>query len=135
MPLAHDASSRTGGRSGERGQALVELALSIALLLIILLAAIDFGRAFFAYVGLVNAAREGARAGAMAINPAAIEPAARQEIAGNNLDPARLTVQYTWGGSGRPVVVVTRYQFNLVTTGFLPVNTINMRATATMPIP
>lgn len=119
----------------QRGQATVELALSIGLLLFILLAAIDFGRAFFAYVGLVNAAREGARAGVMALDVAAIEPAARQEIAGNNLDPARLNVLYTWGGSSHPLVVTTQYQFNLVTTGFLPVSTINMQASASMAIP
>ena len=103
--------------------------------MLIILAAVDFGRAFFAYVGLVNAAREGARSGVMAQSATAIEPAVRQEIAGNNLDPTRLTVQHNWGGSGRPLVVTANYQFNLVTTGFLPVNTINMRATATMAIP
>ena len=135
MPSASSTSHRRGGSLRQRGQATVELALSIGLLIFILLAAIDFGRAFFAYVGLVNAAREGARAGVMALDPAAIEPAVRQEIAGNNLDPARLAVLYSWGGSNRPLVVTTLYQFNLVTTGFLPVSTINMRASATMAIP
>ena len=119
----------------QHGQATVELVLSTGLLLLILLAAVDFGRAFFAYVGLVNAAREGARAGVMALNASAIEPAVRQEIQGNNLDPARLTVVHSWGGSNQPLVVTARYQFNLVTTGFLPVDTINMQASATMAIP
>lgn len=122
-------------RAGQRGQAVVELILSTALLLLILLAAVDLGRAFFAYVGLVNAAREGARAGVSTLSAAAIEPAVRQEIQGNNLDPSRLTVVHSWGGSRQPLVVTARYQFNLVTTGFLPIDTINLQASATMALP
>jgi len=44
-----------------RGQALVELALVLPLLVVLLLAVFDIGRAVFLYNGLTNAAREGAR--------------------------------------------------------------------------
>ena len=47
------------GRS--RGQALVELALALPVLLLIFMGLFDFGRAVFAYNSLSNAAREGAR--------------------------------------------------------------------------
>jgi hypothetical protein len=56
-------------RRRERGQTLVELALILPVLLLIVLVAIDFGRAFFGYVVLTNASRIGA-------NFAASHPAA-----------------------------------------------------------
>ena len=46
--------------SRSRGQALVELALILPVLLLILLAAIDFGRVLFSWIEVTNAAREGA---------------------------------------------------------------------------
>lgn len=47
-----------------RGQSLVELALLLPLFTIILLGAVDLGRAFFAYDRLANAVHEGALYGA-----------------------------------------------------------------------
>jgi Flp pilus assembly protein TadG len=49
--------------AGQSGQSLVEFALLFPLLLLILLGAIDLGRAFNAYVTITNASREGARYG------------------------------------------------------------------------
>lgn len=46
---------------GPRGQSLVEFALVFPLVMILLLAVFDVGRAVFLYNGLTNAAREGAR--------------------------------------------------------------------------
>ncbi|MCA1572392.1 MAG: pilus assembly protein [Chloroflexi bacterium] len=47
-------------RGARRGQALVEVALMLPVILILLLGAIDFGRAFFSWVSLHQAARIGA---------------------------------------------------------------------------
>ncbi len=44
----------------ERGQSLVELSVSLVFLLLLLGGAIDFGRAFFTYIALRDAAQEGA---------------------------------------------------------------------------
>lgn len=44
----------------ERGQSLVEFALIAPLLIILMLGTIDFGRVYFAYVSVTNAARNGA---------------------------------------------------------------------------
>ncbi len=44
----------------KRGQALAEFALVVPVLIILVLGAIDFGRVFFAYVSVTNAARNGA---------------------------------------------------------------------------
>ncbi len=56
--------------STERGQSLVELALTLPLLLIILFGTIDLGRLFFAYVTITNASREGARYGMTSMDSA-----------------------------------------------------------------
>ena len=55
-----------------RGQAMVEFALILPLLALLLVMAIDFGRVFFGFVGLNNAARIAANAAAS--NPDAWEP-------------------------------------------------------------
>lgn len=57
-------SPPSSGRPGRRGQSVVELALTAPLLFVMLLGMMDFGRAFFQYNIVLNAAREGARFGA-----------------------------------------------------------------------
>ncbi|MFQ6001456.1 MAG: TadE/TadG family type IV pilus assembly protein [Anaerolineae bacterium] len=47
----------------EKGQSLVEFAFIIPVLILILMGVFDFGRAFYAYNAISNAAREGARYG------------------------------------------------------------------------
>ncbi|MBD8069123.1 TadE/TadG family type IV pilus assembly protein [Bacillus sp. PS06] len=47
--------------SNQRGQATVELAFSLVILVLFLFAIIDFGRIFHAYLTLDHASREGAR--------------------------------------------------------------------------
>jgi Flp pilus assembly protein TadG len=62
-PLFPRAFGAVRPRSVRRGQSLVEFALIVPVMLIILMLAIDFGRLFFSYVQLTNAAREGANYG------------------------------------------------------------------------
>jgi len=47
-------------RRGIRGQALVELALIVPIMLVLFLAAIDLGRVFYSQITVTNSAREGA---------------------------------------------------------------------------
>lgn len=49
---------------GERGAALVEIAITLPLLLVVLVGTIDFGRAFRTAMIVINAARAGAQFGA-----------------------------------------------------------------------
>jgi hypothetical protein len=49
----------------ERGQSLVELALSFIVIMFLLAGAVDFGMALFSYVVLRDAAKEGATYGSM----------------------------------------------------------------------
>ncbi len=54
------ATGASGRRRRGRGQSLVEFALVLPVLLLTLMIALDFGRAFFAWVGVTNATRAGA---------------------------------------------------------------------------
>jgi Flp pilus assembly protein TadG len=57
------ASLTTARRSNQRGQAVIELALTLPLLLLVVFGIIDFGFMFQRYESVTNAAREGARLG------------------------------------------------------------------------
>ena len=57
------ASLITARRSNQRGQAVIELALTLPLLLLVVFGIIDFGFMFQRYESVTNAAREGARLG------------------------------------------------------------------------
>jgi Flp pilus assembly protein TadG len=62
----------------EKGQSLVELAISFTILLVLLAGTIDFGRAFFTWVALRDAAQEGASYGSFnPTNSAGIESRVR----------------------------------------------------------
>ena len=73
-----------------RGQALVEFALILPILLILLLGILDFGRAVAAYNSVSNAARTAVRVAIVDQNPDVVEAAAEQEAVG--LNP--LTVEF-----------------------------------------
>lgn len=59
-PFVH---ARSGRRRARSAQALVEFALLLPLMLLILLGVVDFGRCFYFWTSIANAAREGARYG------------------------------------------------------------------------
>lgn len=54
-------------RRGERGQSLVELAISLTIILLLLAGAVDFSIAYFSFSAMQDAAQEGALYGS--INP------------------------------------------------------------------
>ena len=60
-----------GRRQRTRGQALVEFALLLPVLVLVLALAADFGRAFTAYIAISGAAREGAAYGMQSTTAAA----------------------------------------------------------------
>src|SRR5512142_69595 len=93
--LWRHATGQRRARRSWRGQSLVEFALVVPVFFFLLAGAIDFGRLFYTYVGVTNAAREGAAyAAAAQINansvtssdradPANIQFRARQELGGD----------------------------------------------------
>jgi Flp pilus assembly protein TadG len=72
----------------ERGQSLVELAVSMLVLLYLLCGAVEFGLAFFQYVQLRDAAQEGALFGSM--DPAS--PSIIARVQGSSSSPVDLAV-------------------------------------------
>lgn len=75
-------------KRGERGQSLMELAISLLLMLSLLAGAIDLGRAFFTYSALRDAAQEGAAFGSL--YPTDTEGIIQRAISASNPD-------YEWG--------------------------------------
>jgi uncharacterized protein (UPF0333 family) len=76
--LVHRLRRRT------RGQALVEFALLTPVLMVFVVGVIDFGKLFYTYQVITNAAREGARRAALAddkITDAVIQDAIRASLA------------------------------------------------------
>lgn len=87
------------------GQAAVELALALPLVLLLLLGAVQVALVARDQVGVVHAAREGARAAAVAADPVAQGTAAARGA--TTLDPARLSVEVA--EQGELVRVTVRY--------------------------
>ena len=58
-------ADQTSVRRGRSGQAVVEFALILPVFMLMLFGAIEFGRAYYTLHLLTNAAREGARTGAL----------------------------------------------------------------------
>jgi hypothetical protein len=75
-------SPRKAGRPSERGQSLVELAVSVVFMVTLLAGIIDLGMAFINFIAMRDAAQEGAVYGS--VNPtecAKIEAHARESAA------------------------------------------------------
>lgn len=65
LPTRAGRSRLPRGRSGARGQALLELALVAPILLLLVLAALDLGRLFYSQITVVDSARAGAMEAAL----------------------------------------------------------------------
>jgi Flp pilus assembly protein TadG len=109
-------------RDTEVGQTLVEFSLILPFMLLLLFALVDFGRAFYTWLLVTNAAREGARAGATQLTAAEIETRARESICKNGgstcgVDQSKLAVSVTnaQGDRGEAVDVDLTYTFSFVT--------------------
>ena len=96
------------GRGGEEGQATVELALLLPVVVVLLLAVLQLGLVARDVVLVTHAAREAARAAAVEPEPEAPRQAA---AASGGLDPDRLTVEVSDRGEpGSRVRVEVRYR-------------------------
>jgi Flp pilus assembly protein TadG len=99
-----------------RGQALVELALVVPVLLALVFGIVEFGRLFSAYMTIQHAAREGARLGVLGATDAEI--ASRVYANSPTLDPALLSVTVSPGITlrtpGSIMTVSVAYSFQVV---------------------
>jgi Flp pilus assembly protein TadG len=97
----------TRRRRSDRGQAVVELALTIPLVVVLLLAIVQVGLVVRDQILVVHASREAARAAAVDPDP---EAARRAAIGSSALDPHRLHIDVTnRGAPGSTLSVAVRY--------------------------
>jgi len=85
-----NTSDHARSRRGERGQSLVELALSLTVILLLLAGAVDFSIAYFSFAAMQDAAQEGALYGS--INPGDDE-GIKKRVRDASTDPVDLSDQ------------------------------------------
>ena len=95
---AHIGRLRSSRARDQRGAIAVEFALIVPILLLLVLGILEFGLAYHSWDGTQNAAREGARLGAVSPNEAEIE--ARVRGTTSFLDQAQLDVTIECGTTG-----------------------------------
>ncbi len=104
-----------------KGQALVEFALVLPLLMLLILGIVEFGRAWNAKQILTDAAREGARLSVVG-NPtitdtSQVNPSIRRIVALAGLDSSQVTISYPDGfktGTGNVTSVQISMPFQFV---------------------
>lgn len=114
--LAWRAVQRAGRR--QAGQALVEFALVLPVLLLILMAIFDFGRLFYSALAVRHAAREGARYGIVhASDDEGIRQRVREAAVGLEGDLLTITISpaATQRRVGQALTVDVSYPFEYVT--------------------
>lgn len=126
----------------ERGQSLVETGIVFPILLLLLAAVVDFGRAFDAYIVLTNAAREGARWGS--VNPELTVDEVKQIVVDDVLGSGTNITNWTSFGAGNVAVdgqeewsdvvqVTVTYPFNLWFGQLIGVPTVTLTKVSEMP--
>ena len=74
---SHSRQSKKRERWFAKGQAIAEMAAVTPVLVLLLLAAVDFGRLYYTNIEVVNAARAGAQYGSQSVTTAANAPGMR----------------------------------------------------------
>lgn len=109
-------------RRDDRGAALLEMAFTLPLLLLISIGILEFGRAFQTWQILTNAAREGARVAVLpGVDDAMVTARVQQYVQAGVLDPSvtttvtiqrNATISYGSGtASGSKVIVSYPFKF------------------------
>ena len=127
-------------RTNDEGQAVVEFAVVLPVLLLILFAILQFGVVFNNYIQVTSAAREGARKAATSrtLGVAAAESAATTSAksAAGSLNPANLTVTFPNSPTfvqGSDVTVQVTYPYSVSIMG-LVVSSGNLTGSTTMRV-
>jgi hypothetical protein len=123
--------------SNERGQATVEFALILPVLLLIVLGIIEFGRAWNIQQVVTDAAREGARRAVIfdpTITQAMVEQEVEDRLYAARIDTTKTDIQWvgTWHDSGDPMQLTISFPytwmfFNAVFSPITIVSSFTMR--------
>jgi Flp pilus assembly protein TadG len=104
-------------KKDQRGQSLVEIAVTLPILLLVLMGILDLGRAYWTYITLSDAAAEGAAYAAL--NPTDTEQAIARAADSSNglieLDTALITVTHSELSAGNPITVTVEFEYVLWT--------------------
>lgn len=101
--------------AGSKGQATVEMALVLPILLWLLVGLVDVARMANAFLTVQHAAREAVRVGATGATDAEVEQRARDSMV--TLESDRITVQITPAGyraSGSDLTVSVTYRYKVM---------------------
>jgi Flp pilus assembly protein TadG len=123
-------------RRNERGANIVEAAIVIPLLVLLLIGVVDFGRAYFAYITIINAAREGANWGVLhpATEACGKALAEAQDLTSQGLTP---NCTYTCSGgcaANTPIMVTMEVDFPLILGSIVGRPNIPITYSVTFPI-
>ncbi|BAF59628.1 flp pilus assembly protein TadG [Pelotomaculum thermopropionicum SI] len=101
----------------KRGQALVELALVLPLLLLLLMGIMESGRIFHSYLLITNASREGARAGVTGAGDAEIQEKVKDAAEPIHLSDSQITITpaQSYRTRGAPLTVQVNCTVDLIT--------------------
>lgn len=100
----------------KKGQAMVEIAIIIPILIIILMTIFEFGRIFNTYLIMTHASREGARSAALGSNDTEISQTVNNSV--SYLDASNLTISITPTKNSRTrgnnVTVNLKYNLDII---------------------
>ena len=115
--MAPTNTLQTGGRTAQRGTALIEFTLVLPLLLVMTVAAVDFGRAFFVKNVVSQAAREGVRLRAVSssADSALVRDRVLQVANSANVTVSNLVI--AGPDAARQVTVTVTAEFNWIFPG------------------
>lgn len=109
-------------RQTEAGQSLVEFTMILPIFLVLMFGLVDFGRAFYTWMLVTNAAREGARVAAVQGNSSSIDARIYDSFCSSfpsdcSLEPGKLTISKAnvQGVRGSAVSIDLAYDFEFVT--------------------
>jgi Flp pilus assembly protein TadG len=132
--------TQQAGRQGDQeGQSLVEMAITFPLLLLLLIAVIDFARIFDASIVLTNAVREGARYASLdgSLTASHIQQMVMNDVTGSGTN---ITLMADFSASNVTIIqgtndvqVTAAYDFGLWFGGIIGLNTVHLERTAVMP--
>lgn len=123
----------------ERGQSLVETAVVVPILLLLIAAVIDFGRAFDTYIVLTNAAREGARFASLAnpLTESEIRDLVYDDVVGSGTNITDMSSfdknTITLEASTDVVTVTVPYTMSMWFGGFIGLDQVRLEKSAVMP--